>query len=55
MFRIYEGLMGGVELLQYLVHDGVGEIGHHRQLHFSAEGRGGRQSGRGLAKVRENQ
>lgn len=29
--------MGGVELLQDLVHDGVGEIGNHRQLHFSAE------------------
>ena len=29
--------MGGIELLQDLVHDGVGEIGNHRQLHFSAE------------------
>lgn len=26
---IYQGLMGGVELLQDLVHDGVGEIGNH--------------------------
>ncbi len=29
--------MGGIELLQDLVHDGVGEIGNHWQLHFSAE------------------
>lgn len=36
VFCIYQGFMGGVELLQDLVHDGVGEIGNHRQLHFSA-------------------
>lgn len=28
--------MGGVQLLQDLVHNGVGEIGNHRQPHFSA-------------------
>lgn len=27
--HIYQGLMRGVELLQYLVHDGVCEIGDH--------------------------
>lgn len=29
--------MGGVELLQDLVHNGVGKIGNHWQLHFSVE------------------
>lgn len=32
----HQGLVSGVELLQYLVHYGVGEIGDHWQLHFSA-------------------
>lgn len=26
--------MRGVELLQYLVHDGVGEVGNHGELHL---------------------
>lgn len=30
--------MCGVELLKNLVHDGVGEVGDHGQLHFSAGG-----------------
>jgi len=52
--------MGGVELLQDLVHNGVGEIGNHRQLNFSGEDwvRGKereRRTGRGLVKVRANQ
>lgn len=29
--------MGRVELLQDLIHDGVGQIGDHRQLHLPAE------------------
>lgn len=34
---VYQCLLSGVELLQDLIHDGVGEIGNHRQLHFSEE------------------
>lgn len=29
--------MGRVELLQDLIHDGVGQIGDHRQLHLPAK------------------
>lgn len=31
--------MGSVELLQDLIHDGVGQIGDHRQLHLPAKRR----------------
>lgn len=31
--------MGRVKLLQDLIHDGVGQIGDHRQLHLPAERR----------------
>lgn len=37
MLCVYQVLMGGIELLKDLVHDGVGEIGNHWQLYFSAE------------------
>lgn len=37
---VYQCLMSGIELLQDLIHDGVGEIGNHRQLHFSEEAKG---------------
>lgn len=46
--------MGGVELLKDLVHDGVGEIGNHWQLYFSAEdwvrGKKGDADGKRLGK-----
>lgn len=29
--------MGGVEFLQDLVYDGVGDVGNHRQFDFSVE------------------
>lgn len=38
---IYQRLVGGIELLQDLVHDGVGQIGDHRQFDFSAEDKEG--------------
>lgn len=37
MSLVYQSLVSGVELLQDLVHDGVGEIGNHRQLYFSGK------------------
>lgn len=33
----YQCFMSGVELLQNLIHDGVGQIGNHRQLHLPEE------------------
>lgn len=38
LINIYQGLVGGIELLQYLVHNGVGEIGNHRELHLPGSG-----------------
>lgn len=35
----YQCFMGGVELLQDLVHDGVGQVGDHRQLHLPERSR----------------
>lgn len=35
----YQGFMGSVELLQDLIHDGVGQIGDHWQLHLPAKTR----------------
>lgn len=34
LINIYQGLVCGIELLQYLVHNRVGEIGNHRELHL---------------------
>lgn len=48
---VYQGLVGSIELLQDLVHNGVGEIGNHRQLYFSKEEKGRKRS----LKVRGNQ
>lgn len=33
----YQGFMRGIELLQNLIHDGVGQVGDHRQLHLPGE------------------
>lgn len=30
----YQGFMSGIELLENLIHNGVGQIRDHRQLHF---------------------
>lgn len=33
----YQCFMRGIELLQNLIHDGVGQVGDHRQLHLPGE------------------
>lgn len=36
----YQCFMRGIELLQDLIHDGVGQVGDHRQLHLPERSRG---------------